>query len=36
MELIVQRGLPVHPQAAAGDAAAATGKTATIKKGEKK
>jgi hypothetical protein len=36
MELIVQRGLPVRPQAAAGDAAAATGKTATIKKGEKK
>jgi hypothetical protein len=26
----------VRPQAAAGDAAAATGKTATIKKGEKK
>jgi hypothetical protein len=36
MELIVQRGLPVRPQAAAGDVAAATGKTATIKKGEKK
>ncbi|MGA7925049.1 MAG: hypothetical protein WCA20_03515 [Candidatus Sulfotelmatobacter sp.] len=38
MELVVQRGLPVRPQVAGGDAAAATptGKTGITKKGEKK
>ncbi len=37
MELIVQRGLPVRPQAAASGAAASpTGETGTTRKGEKK
>jgi hypothetical protein len=36
MELIVQRGLPVRPQAAGGDRAAASGGTELTKKGEKK
>jgi hypothetical protein len=36
MELIVQRGLPVRPQAAASAAAATTGETGMMKKGEKK